>query len=279
MKKKFPVPEKLEKMGSFVFSRNIGFHAAHASFFVVLAVFPALVLILSLLRYTGLEVEVLTDMLHGIVPEALFDPIRRLILSAYYNSSGTMVSVSALLALWSASRGIYGLLVGLNAIYDTQENHNYWQIRGLSVVYTVAFLLILILTLVLHVFSTPILQMIPQREGLWGLLADVIDLRFFVLFLLQTGVFTAMFMVLPGHRNRFMESLPGALLASIGWLTFSDIFSIYVENFTNYANIYGSVYAVALSMLWLYSCLSIVFYGGVLNRWIILQNKKEMNKP
>ena len=77
-----------------------------------------------------------------------------------------------------------------------------------------------------------------------------------------------LYMVLPNGKNRFGDSLPGALLASSGWLVFSDLYSIYVENFSGYANVYGSVYAVALSMLWLYCCLSILFYGGVLNRYL-----------
>jgi membrane protein len=99
-------------------------------------------------------------------------------------------------------------------------------------------------------------------------LVDLIDLRFFLLLILQTLVFTLMFMALPDKPNRFGESLPGGLLASTGWLIFSDLYSIYVENFSAYANVYGSVYAVALSMLWLYCCLSILFYGGVLNQYL-----------
>ena len=99
-------------------------------------------------------------------------------------------------------------------------------------------------------------------------LMDLIDLRFFLLLILQSLIFTLMFMVLPNQRNRFLDSLPGGILSSIGWLVFSDIFSIYVENFNQYSNIYGSVYAVALSMLWLYCCLSILFYGGALNHWL-----------
>ena len=56
---------------------------------------------------------------------------------------------------------------------------------------------------------------------------------------------------------------------------FSDLYSLYVEYFPSYANIYGSVYAVALSMLWLYSCVSIVFYGGVLNRFLLSQKNTD----
>ena len=76
-------------------------------------------------------------------------------------------------------------------------------------------------------------------------------------------------MVLPNRKNRFSDSLPGAILASVGWLIFTQLFSLYVEHFGGYSNIYGSVYAVALSMLWLYCCLSILFYGGALNRLLM----------
>jgi membrane protein len=77
-----------------------------------------------------------------------------------------------------------------------------------------------------------------------------------------------MFMVLPNDRNSFRDSLPGALLATIGWQLFTNAYSVYSQKFTAYANIYGSVYVVALGMLWLYFCICIVFYGGVLNRML-----------
>ena len=66
-----------------------------------------------------------------------------------------------------------------------------------------------------------------------------------------------------------MESLPGGVLSSLGWLVFSDIYSIYVENFSKYSTIYGSVYGIAITMLWLYCCMSILFYGGALNRYLM----------
>ena len=180
-----------------------------------------------------------------------------------------MLGLSAVTALWSASRGMYCLLTGLNAIYGVSENRSWLHTRFISMIYTFLFLLVLLLTLVLHVFGTTILGILSQRSGwLANLLANVVDLRFFLLLFTQTLLFTAMFMVLPNGRNRLENSLPGALLASIGWLIFSDLYSIYVEHFTSLSIIYGSVYAVALSMLWLYCCLSILFYGGVLNRFL-----------
>ena len=256
--------------------QKIGTHAAGTGYFIVLSVFPLLVLVLSLLRYTGLQVDTLTDLLDGFLPDALMPSAKRLILSTYQNTSGAVVSLSALTGLWSASRGIYGLLTGLNAIYGVQENRGYLYTRAISVFYTFLFLLLLVATLLLNVFGTTLLQMLPlENLTLIQFLWEVVDWRFVLMLLLQTGLFCAMFMALPNHRNTFRDSLPGALLASVGWLVFSDLYSIYVKNFSGYANIYGSVYGVALSMLWLYCCLSIVFYGGALNHYLSTQRNKE----
>ncbi len=263
----------------YIMQLRIPVYAAHACYFLVLALFPMLVLLLSLLRYTGLEVETLTDALQGFLPDALLPAAKRLIVSTYVNTSGTVISISALAALWSASRGIHGLLTGLNAIYGVSEDRGYVYTRSISVLYTFLFLLVLLLTLVLHVFGTTILQELPlDASPLPDFLNGVLDLRFFVLLLLQTVLFTAVFMVFPNRRNRFTDSLPGALLASIGWLVFSDLYSIYVERFAGYANVYGSVYAVALSMLWLYCCISIVFYGGALNHFLMDSRREHKQK-
>ena len=171
-----------------------------------------------------------------------------------------------LTALWSASRGIYGLLSGLNAIYHVPESRGYFRTRLLCVGYTFAFLIVLLLTLMLHVFGTDLLRFLQESPlPFFRFLTAALDLRFFLLVFLQTALFCAMFMALPNRKNTLRESLPGALLASIGWLIFSHLFSVYVAHFPSYAGIYGSVYTIALSMLWLYFCIGIVFYGGVLN--------------
>lgn len=245
-------------------------HASSASFFIALSVFPLLVLFLGLLRYTGISVDALTDAIKGLVPEALMPYAKKLILSTYRNSSGAIVSISAVTALWSAGLGMHGLLSGLNAVYEIRESRGYFYTRLLSMVYTFLFLLVLLLTLVLHVFGGSLFRVLENSSNpLLMFLAEVVDLRFFLLLFLQTSVFTALFMALPNQESHIFDALPGALLSSIGWLVFTNIYSWYVENFPMYANIYGSVYAVALSLLWLYICICIVFYGGLLNRWII----------
>ena len=249
---------------------HIPIHAANTSYFLILSVFPALVLILGILSYTTLDVHNLLGLLEGFLPGALLPEAEFLIINTYENTNKAVVSISAVTALWSASRGIYGLLTGLNAIYRVPENRGYLQVRLLSVCYTFGFLLVLLLTLVLHVFGTGLVKFLSESTmPFFRFLTAIVDLRFFLLVFLQTALFTAMFMALPNRKNSLGDSLPGAFFASIGWLVFSHLFSVYVEHFPAYGHIYGSVYAVALIMLWLYFCISIVFYGGVLNRLLM----------
>ena len=257
--------KKLKEFVEYLSEQKVPLYAANASFFLILSIFPVLVLLLALVRYTGLQVETLTDLISAVVPSALMPMVNRLVLSAYVNSTGTVLSVSAVAALWSASRGMYSFVMGLNAIYEVRENRGYLRTRLLSLGYTFAFLVVLMLTLVLHVFGGDLLRLLeglPIPEFLMSLL----DLRVFLLLVLQTFLFCGMFTVLPNERNRVGESLPGALLASIGWQIFTNLYSVYSQKFTAYASIYGSVYVVALGMLWLYFCICIVFYGGVLNK-------------
>ncbi len=254
--------------------------AANTGYFIVLSVFPALLLVLSALSYTGLTVENLLEMLEGVLPQALMGTARQLILSVYKNASGAVAGVSALTAIWSSSRGVYGLLTGLNAIYGVSEDRGYLYTRFISVLYTFALEAVILLTLVLHVFGNSLLKFIRSLNlPAMTVLMDILDLRFVFLLLVQSLLFTLMFMILPNRRNRFWESLPGGLLASIGWLLFSNLYSAYVTHFPSYANIYGSVYAIAISMLWLYCCLEIIFFGGALNQLLARYSAFTKNNP
>ena len=267
---------KSVRLWRFVSSLKIRLHAAACCYFLVLAVFPGLLLLLGLLQLTNLEVERLGEMLSGVIPEALLEGMEEVILLTYDRLSVSAIGLSAVTTLWPASRGVYGLLTGLNAVYGAEESRGYLRTRLLCMGYTFAFLLILLLTLLLHVFGSRVAEILSRLDApFFRFLTEYLDLRFFVLLFLQTVIFTAMFLALPNSRLRLREAVPGALLASCGWLIFSNLYSIYVERFGHLGNVYGSVYAVALSMLWLYCCISIVFYGGVLNR-ILSQNVDDL---
>lgn len=254
---------------------NIGIYAANACYFLTLSVFPVLLLVLASLRYTSLSADDLIHLVSLVIPQALMEPAEKLIVSTYYASSGTVVSVSAVAAIWSASRGIYGLLTGLNHIYGVHENRGYLYTRVISVFYTFVLLIVVLLTLVLQVFGESLLTWLRGFElPMFEWLASIIDIRFILLLGIQTAVFTLIYMELPNRRNGFLESLPGAAVAAVGWQTFSNLFSLYVLHVHQYTSIYGSVYLAALGMLWLFWCIAIMLFGGGLNQLILQWRKK-----
>ena len=255
---------------------DIPLHAANAGFFIILSLFPALVLVLSLLRYTGLQVSSLVEVLSSVIPGPLMPTVENLVLSTYENSSGALVGVSALTAVWSASKGVHGLMKGLNTVYGVSEDRGWLYTRFISILYTFLFFGLLLLTLVLHVFGSTLVELLPiSRSRLLRILTGIVDFRVILLLILQTVVFSLIFAFLPNGRNRIRDTVPGALLTSLGWLTISDLFSVYVENFASLQNIYGSVYTVALSMLWLYLCLSLIFYSAAFNQYLEDQKNKK----
>lgn len=264
--------EKGQRLLRFIKPMGIPMHSAYTSFFLILSLFPALMLLLGLLKYTEIRQQDLQDFLNGFLPQALMPTAQSLLKASYQGSSGAVVSVSAATALWSSSRGMLGIVRGLGAIYGSPQERGYWRQRILCVVYTFLFLVVLVLTLIAHVFGTAILDFLwMTTDPVLMVVMSMIDLRFLLLLLLQTALFTAMYALLSGRRRRLRDCFPGAVAASLGWLIFSKLFSIYVEHFSGYTNIFGSIYALALGMLWLYFCICIVFYGSALN--CILEKK------
>lgn len=257
------------RVAAFLRPMNIPLHSAYTSFFFVLSLFPGLLLLLGVLRYTPLGAQELMQVLEGWLPESLLPTVQSLVAASYRHSSGVVVSISVVAALYSASRGMFGIRNGLNAVYRQQPGRSYLHKRGLSMLYTAAFLVLLVATLLAHVFGTAVLDYLQMTTSpALLMLMRVIDFKSVLLFFLLAALFTTMYAWLPARLNRLRHSLPGAAAAAVGWLIFTNLFSIYVGYFTTYTNIYGSIYALALGMLWLYFCICIFFYGGALNQFL-----------
>jgi len=77
--------------------------------------------------------------------------------------------------------------------------------------------------------------------------------------------FSIIYKTLPNGKMKFVDQIPGAVITSAGWVSFSILFSFFVDNFSNYANVYGSLSAIIILMLWLYICMYIMFIGAEIN--------------
>lgn len=264
---------KLRALARHIGSYQVPIYAGNATFFIVLAVFPALTLILSLLQFTPYTATDFAALIEEVLPDALAPMLVYVMDEIHSLNTGAVISVTAITTLWSASRGMLGVLNGINAIYGVPETRSYLFKRLLALIYMVMLIIAILLTLVLYVFGQRIQTMIFEKlPALAGLSILVMQFKYVVIIGYLTLLFTLIFKVFPNTHTKFRYCVPGALLASLGWLGFSALFSIYVENFSNYSRIYGSLTTIILMMLWLYFCMCILFFGGVVNQYLARTN-------
>lgn len=250
-------------------------YAANVCYFLVLSLFPGLLLVLASLRWAGLSANDLIAFLEDLLPGALLPFAQAMVVNTYYNASAAAISLSAVAAVWSASRGIYGLMAGLNRVYGVREDRSWLRKRLISVAYLAMVLVLLLATLLVHVFGRNLLDMLGRSDlPAARLLMQIVDWRMVILLLIQMLVFCLMYAAMPNGQRRFRDCVPGAVVAALGWQGFSKIFSVYVLRSGDYAALYGSVYAMALGMLWLYCCVLILLFGGAVNRFALVWRKK-----
>lgn len=260
-------PAKLRRTLQNLAALELGVYAANASFFILLALFPAMLLLLGLVQYTPLTPTDLRDALVSLLPEALWPLLDYMVQELFAKSSVALLSVSAVAALWTASKGAYSLLRGLNRVYRLRETRGYLVVRLRCTAFTLLLLVALLLSAALHLFGRHLALRLSLAElPFLRLLGGLLGQSYWLLTLLLSLFFAFVYAVLPNHRAAFAPMLPGAFCAAVGWEVFSALFSYYVNRFGNYSLYYGSLTVIALTMLWLYVCMGIVFLGAVLNR-------------
>ena len=142
---------------------QVPIYAGNATFFIMLSVFPALMLVFSLLRFTPYTVADFAALMEDVLPGALSPLVTYLTEEVHTLNAGAVIPITAVAMLWSASRGVLGVLNGVNAIYGASETRSYLAKRLIALIYMVLFLVGIVLTLVLYVFGKKIQAMIVAR--------------------------------------------------------------------------------------------------------------------
>ena len=245
-------------------------YAASASFFIITALLPLIMLTLSIISFTPLAAQDFLDMVANILPES-FRSMFYYLADDMIDTGFTALSVSVVVLLWSASKSVLGLMDGLNAIAKVDDYRNYFLKRAVCIVYMLFFIIGLIITLGLQVFSRVFSQMLlvklkGKSQRLASILSVIMNFHQPVIFLVTTLILVLIYTFFPNKKMRLLMQIPGAVFASFTWLLFSDIYSFYVENFSSYSMVYGSIGVAILAMIWLYFCISFVFIGAVFNQ-------------
>lgn len=254
---------------------KIDAYTAQCSYYVILSFVPFIILLITIIQYTGINQQVLYDIISKIIPSSMNEFIVGIVKEVYSKSIGT-ISISIIFTIWSARRGLLALIKGLHSVYDINDKKSnspiYLEVK--SIIETILFIFLTAAGLTLLVFGTSIVSICKENfEGLknYNLISEIIIKMIFTI--VTFFVFISIYIIMPKHKVTFKSQFPGAVFASLCLNIISFIFSRYLDIFKGFSVTYGSLTTIMLIMMWVYSCFYTLFIGAEIN-----QNIKRLKK-
>ncbi|MGL6181524.1 MAG: YihY/virulence factor BrkB family protein [Aestuariivirga sp.] len=245
--------------------------AGNIAFRSLFSVFPFLIFLTALGGFFGNEAlaQSIVDYLLSVAPEELVKPLAGEIRSILTVPRTGLLSLSALLTIWSAMAGVDSVRVGLNRAYDLREDRSIWVLYLQNVLFVIGSAVLLLIVALLLVFAPVGIAIInahaPELQASFSTLEQV---RLPIAILLLTAGLLICHRVLPAKQLRVLEVLPGVILTVIVWIALSSAFSYYLVNFNTFASTYASLSGLFAMMFFLYLAALVLILGGEVNRVI-----------
>jgi membrane protein len=242
--------------------------AAALSYYLLFALFPGLLFMLTLLPYLPIHnlQHTVMNFFQQVMPGDAAKTIQGVVTEITTQKRGGLLSIGLVLALYSASSGLAAVMEQLNITYDVGESRPFWKVRGIALLLTVLFGAMMIGSGVAIVFGG-VLQEYLSTHLLVPAAALVIFaiFRWLVVLVLLLGAFASVYYFGPDVEQKFAFITPGSMIGTLVLTAASLAFRYYVQDFSNYAASYGSLGAVIILMLWLYIAGLVVMLGSEVN--------------
>lgn len=243
--------------------------AAQLSYYILLALFPALIFLTALMGVFSVEnyMPQLMGYLRQVLPNDALSMVERFLKQIAEGSGTNILSLGGLGALWASSSGVTAIMDALNVVYGVKtDSRPFWRVRLMAIALTIGLAGFVILSLTLVLYGASIGAWIADFVGLgrvfivaWNLLQwpAVVGIM-----LLVVGV---IYYVCPDIHQDWRWVSPGSAFAVAMWLVVSMGFKVYVDNFGDYNKVYGSIAGVIVLMLWFYWSGMVLLVGGEIN--------------
>jgi membrane protein len=242
--------------------------AAQLSYYFFLALFPALLFLLSLASFFSLS-SVTDDIGRALGPfvspqilELMQDQMRRIA----NDENGGLLTVGAAGALWSSSAALVSIVGALNRAYDIEEGRPWWKVRLISLGLTLGVAAFVLCALALVLVGPSLAEKLGTAAGLGATFVWVWTvIQWPLAFFLTATAIGLIYYFAPDAEQDWEWITPGAILATVLWLVASIVLKIYVANFTHYSDAYGSIGGVIVLLLWFYVSGLAILAGAELN--------------
>jgi membrane protein len=244
--------------------------AAALTYYSVLALFPALIALVSILGLVGASatdplIENLTELTPGTAAQIITDAVEEV--GASRGTAGIAFVLGILGALWSASGYVGAFGRATNAIYGTDEGRPFWKLRPLQIAITTVLVLLLAASAVAVVVTGPLAEKVGDTIGAGDVVVTTWDLaKWPVITLVVVGMVAILYYAAPNVHQPGLKSIaPGAGVALLIWILASLGFAIFVANFAAYNATYGSLAGVIVFLVWLWLSNLAVLAGAEVN--------------
>lgn len=247
---------------------------AQLAYYMVLSFIPFLMFLMTLVGFSHLNSDAVLNLLSNVMPTEAFNLIQSTVIEIVDREQTGLLWISIALAIWVSSSGFKAVIKGLNKAYGVKETRSYIKLKLISMIYTILLALIVIATLFLFVFGDVIgdffIKVLEHPEFIyyiWNMLRYVVVILIMILF------FMFLYNATPCVRLGWLEVIPGAVITTLGWISISYIFAYYVNIFSNYSRLYGSLGAVFMFMTWMFITSMILILGGEINAVLAEKNR------
>jgi membrane protein len=251
---------------------NLTDWAASLTYYGLLALFPALIALVSIVGLVGdpkSTTDTITEIVTKIGPESAADtfsgPIEQVTQSR--GTAGFALVAGILVALWSASSYVGAFIRASNAIYETSEGRPFWKLRPLQILVTLVMVLLFAVIALGLVLTGPIVEAVAEPIGVSSAAVSAWDIaKWPVLVALFVLLIDVLYYASPNVKQRgFKWVTPGALVALVVWIVASIAFAFYVANFGSYNKTYGSLASVVVVLIWFWITNLAILFGHELN--------------
>lgn len=261
----------IKRFSNGIVNYNISAHAAASAFYMFLSLVPFFAALTALIPLTGYSSTAVLELIGEYIPKELMSLIGDIVGDIYY-AADAVLPVSIVISLWLASRAFSSLIRGIENITDTPHYASFFKRSLRALLYTAVVILMLIILPTLLAFSGKIAELISFSK----VLSFMHKLRFILVIVILTLLFTAIYHWTPNMKLKISQLLPGAAAAAVVWYVFSWLFSFFIRYGSSYS-IYGSLAAIVISLLWMYWCMFIVLLGAYLDTFIYRKRAGEDN--
>lgn len=255
--------------------------AGNIAFRTVFSIFPFLIFLTALAGFFGSDnlAEGVVTFLLSVAPARLVEPLVPEIRSILTVPRTGLLSLSALITIWSAMGGVDSVRVGLNRAYDIRETRSVWWLYFQNVLFVIGSAIFLLVFALLIVFAPIMIQLAETyAPALKGHFVTIEQLRYPIgITLLTLGVLFC-HRVLPAKTLNVLEVLPGVVLTVVAWVVMSSAFSIYLVNFNTFASTYASLSDVFAAMFFTYLAALVLILGGEVNRVLEVRRIMRMQR-